>query len=205
MSPIDIVLVAFVLVPALLGLFRGMLWPISVVVGLVAGGAAAAIFGPPLGSAVLPGSPWAPLAFAAAVFVAVFSVVQAARWLVRRMLSAIGLKWLDNLAGAVAAGAAGGLAGAWLVTSVLLFVPEAPPVYETSVLAAHAERLACRTGMPCGPEGVVRIAGHPDRQQAFSILRGLAPVQDASSADDHSTEDEGAAGPEREADAEPPE
>ncbi len=176
MNPLDIVIAAFVLIPALLGVWRGMLWQIAVIVGLVGGAVGAVLFGPPLGSLLMPGSGWGELGMAAAVFVGVFIVVQLARWALRRLLAAIGLKWIDHLAGGLAAGACGAIAGAWLIMVLPLLLSEKPSVYERSLLLVHAEELACATGFPCSEDDHLEmrfdpssLPGLPSNPWGFSL------------------------------------
>lgn len=208
MNAIDILLGAFVMVPMLLGLWRGMLWPIAVVVGLVGGLIVGVLVGPPLGASFFPDVGWAPMAAAGVVFVVVFGAVQAVRWGMRRLMKAVRLKWVDHLAGGVASAAAGGIAGAWLVTTVALFLPEKPEAYESSLLAGHAEQVACRTGMPCEDGSVsmrlgedLELPGVQHILQRFSLIggaeEGLPPPTPFTGENDSQEDEEPAPSEER--------
>ena len=185
MNHIDIVLIAFVLLPGLLGLWRGMLWPIAVTVGVVVGAITGLVFGPLLAEAFLPEAAWAPLAGGALLFVLVFSLVQGLRWLLRKILAALKLRWVDHVAGGLAAAAAGAIAGSWLITGVGMILPDKPPAYASSLLSGHAEAIACASGMPCdgdGPGNLFDDSLLPDVKTILESLPDALPLKSDGSA-----------------------
>jgi uncharacterized membrane protein required for colicin V production len=149
-NPVDLFLLLCIAVPAALGLWRGMVGQLALVAGLVGAGAAAFVLGGEVAAWLLPEGPaWAPAAGAALAFFGVFIAIQIVGWGLRRLVAAMGLKWADHLGGGVAAAAAGGIAGAWCVTALALYLPERPAVYADSSLVTYAEQVACVTGLQC--------------------------------------------------------
>ncbi len=153
MNLADVILCVCIIPPVLFGFWRGLLWQIGLLVGLVAGVLAAATLGPVVCDVLLPEAVWASLLGHLAVFVSVFLLVQLFRWLLHRGLVWLRLRWLDHLSGGVVAALTGALAGAWVIASVGFFAPEWMQTHkEDSYFGESAELLACETGFPCDEE-----------------------------------------------------
>lgn len=148
MTPFDYVVLAVMALSLLVGVWRGVVSEILALLAWVAAFLAARLWATPVGEMMLAAEMaphWRQLAGFLAVFVAVLIAFALARWLISKMLKAVGLGSLDRLLGALF-GIARGVLVVWVgvLLAGLTALPEqawwrsatlAPP-FETAVLAS---------------------------------------------------------------------
>ncbi len=163
-APVDLLLTVCIAVPALWGLWHGLISGASGPLAIAFAGFAALGVGPEIGKIFFGGDAEASLMGAGIVFVVGWIWVRLLGALLRRIARIAMLGWADHLTGALAGGLAGALAGGWLLLTAAHFLPEQSPRWEGSELLPTCSALlevftsddvaksaAALTGIP--PEG----------------------------------------------------
>jgi uncharacterized membrane protein required for colicin V production len=161
MNALDIALIVVLVVPALIGLFKGLVNVAVAFVGLWLGFVVAGLFAPALASALegwLGTGPLVGVVAYAALFTGTLLAAGLCGWLVTRSLKALDLQWVNRLAGATTGLACGLLLGGVLVGGWRTVAPDsvalggsalaAPLSAVTSFVVAIPQRLEPAPGTP---------------------------------------------------------
>jgi len=165
MNALDIAIIAILVVPAMIGLFKGLVNVAVAFVGLWLAFVVAGLFAPNAASALAPWLGAGPLVGVVAyglVFAGTLLSAGLLGWVVTRSLKALDLQWLNRLAGSLTGLAcglllSGVLVGGWRAvapdSTVLATSMLAPPVATvTSFLVVLPSRLASpETAPPVSP------------------------------------------------------